>query len=54
LTEVFGERKPALVSTSGERLELQQPIHDLLVHILRSIKERRAVVMLPEDEEFTT
>jgi excisionase family DNA binding protein len=26
----------------------------MLIHVLRSIKERRAVVMLPEDEAFTT
>jgi excisionase family DNA binding protein len=54
LAEVFGARRPALVCASGERLELPQPIFDLLVNILRSIKERRAVVMLPEDEAFTT
>lgn len=54
LAEVFGERRPALVSASGERLELPQPVFDMLVHVLRSIKERRAVVMLPEDEAFTT
>ncbi len=54
LAEVFGARRPALVSASGECLELPQPIFDLLVHVLRSIKERRAVVMLPEDEAFTT
>ncbi|HRQ90663.1 MAG TPA: excisionase family DNA-binding protein [Bacteroidia bacterium] len=54
LAEVFGERRPALMNASGERLELPQPVFDLLVHVLRSIKERRAVVMLPEDEAFTT
>jgi excisionase family DNA binding protein len=54
LAEVIGERRPALVSASGERLELPQPVFDMLVHVLRSIKERRAVVMLPEDEAFTT
>lgn len=54
LAEVFGERRPVLVSASGARLELPQPVFDMLVHVLRSIKERRAVVMLPEDEAFTT
>jgi len=54
LAEVFGERRPALVSASGERLDLPQPVFEMLIHVLRSIKERRAVVMLPEDEAFTT
>jgi excisionase family DNA binding protein len=54
LAEVFGQRRPALVSASGEQLELPQPVFDLLIHVLRSIRERRAIVMLPEDEAFTT
>ncbi len=54
LAEVFGQRRPALVSASGEQLELPQPVFDMLIHVLRSISERRAIVMLPEDEAFTT
>jgi excisionase family DNA binding protein len=54
LAEVFGPQRPALVNAAGERLELPQPVFDMLVHVLRSVRERRAVVMLPEDEAFTT
>ena len=54
LAEVFGPQRPALVNAAGERLDLPQPVFDMLVHVLRSVRERRAVVMLPEDEAFTT
>ena len=55
LGEVFGSRqRPALVNAQGERLELPQPVFDMLVNVLRSIRERRAIVMMPEDESFTS
>ena len=54
LAEVFGPQRPVLVSGSGERLELPQPVFDMLLHVLRSVRERRAIVMLPEDEAFTS
>jgi excisionase family DNA binding protein len=55
LGEVFGnQQRPALVNAAGERLELPQPVFDMLVHVLRSVRERRAVVMMPEDESFTS
>jgi excisionase family DNA binding protein len=55
LGEVFGSQlRPALVNSKGERLELPQPVFDMLVHLLRSIRERRAIVMMPEDESFTS
>lgn len=55
LGEMFGSRqRPALVNAQGERLELPQPVFDMLVNVLRSIRERRAIVMMPEDESFTS
>lgn len=54
LAEVFGQQRPALINASGERLELPQPVFNLLIQVLRSIRERRSIVMLPEDEAFTT
>ncbi len=54
LAEVLGPQRPALVNAAGERLELPQPVFDLLAHILRSLRERRAIVMMPSDEAFTT
>jgi len=55
LGEVFGsQQRPALVNAEGKRLELPQPVFDMLVHVLRSIRERRAVIMMPEDESFTS
>lgn len=54
LSEVFGQQRPALVSSTGERLDLPQPIFAMLTYVLRAIRDRRAIVMLPEDETFTT
>ena len=55
LAEVCGgQQRPALVSADGERWELPQPVFNMLVQVLRSIRERRAVIMMPEDESFTS
>ena len=51
---VNAEEKPALVGREGLRIELPEPIFHLLVHVIRQMQQGRALVMLPEDETFTT
>lgn len=48
-----GER-PALVGREGVRIELPDPIFHALVKIVREMQQGRAVVVMPEDETFTT
>ena len=38
----------------GDAIEIPEAIYQHLVHVLRLIKERRAIVMIPLDEAFTT
>jgi excisionase family DNA binding protein len=45
---------PALVDEHGERLELPKPVFQQLLRVLKMMKEGRAIVMLPEEETFTT
>ncbi|MEI8037967.1 MAG: hypothetical protein WCJ14_06215 [Verrucomicrobiota bacterium] len=42
-----------MFTVSVETEELPQPVFDMLIHVLRSIRGRRAIVMLPKDEAFT-
>jgi excisionase family DNA binding protein len=45
---------PALVDEHGERLELPKPVFQQLLRVLKMMNEGRAIVMLPEEETFTT
>ena len=45
---------PALVDELGNRIDLPKPIFEQLLRVLKMMKEGRAVVMLPEDEAFTS
>src|SRR5210317_1091682 len=45
---------PALVDEEGHRLELPKPIFDTLLRVLKLMDEGRAIVMIPEEETFTT
>jgi len=47
-------RHPALVDEQGNRLDLPKPIYTQLLRVLKMMDEGRAIVMLPEDEAFTT
>jgi excisionase family DNA binding protein len=51
---VVEDGRPALVGREGVRLELPEPIFHLLVHVTRMMREGRAIVLMPEDETFTT
>ena len=44
----------ALVSKDGEKIGIPEPIYRHLVRVVRMMKDGKAVVMLPENETFTT
>jgi excisionase family DNA binding protein len=44
----------SLVGPDGERILLPQALNDMLVFLVESVKRKQAVVLMPEDEEFTT
>jgi excisionase family DNA binding protein len=48
------EERPALIGREGVRLELPDPIFHLLVRVIRTMREGRAIFLLPEDEPYTT
>jgi excisionase family DNA binding protein len=48
-----GER-PALVGKDGTRLELPEPVFNLLSDVVRMMQRRQSIVLIPEDETFTT
>lgn len=51
---VSAKERPALIGREGVRIELPDPIFHLLVNVLRQIQQGRAIVLMPEDETFTT
>ena len=51
---VIREDRPALIGREGVRIDLPDPIFHLLVRIIRTIREGKAIVLLPEDETYTT
>jgi excisionase family DNA binding protein len=51
---VNADERPALIGREGVRINLPDPIFHLLARVLRQMQQGRAIVMLPEDETFTT
>ena len=51
---VLADERPALVGREGVRLELPEPIFHLLARVVRTMREGKAVVLLPETESMTT
>lgn len=47
-------RSPALVDGEGGRVHLPDPVFKQLLRVLKLMEEGRAVVMIPEEETFTT
>ncbi len=45
---------PALIDEQGRRLNLPKPVFETLLRVLRMMNEGRAIVMLSEEETFTT
>jgi len=54
LADLVNRGRPALVDGQGHRMELPQPIFEMLLHVVQQMQQHRAIVMLPEDETFTT
>jgi excisionase family DNA binding protein len=46
--------RPALVCKDGTRLELPEPVFNLLATVVQKMQQRQALVFVPEDETFTT
>ncbi|MCA1801677.1 MAG: excisionase family DNA-binding protein [Rhodothermaceae bacterium] len=53
-TLMHSPQRPALVDKEGSRMELPEPIFNMLVQAISQLKQGNAVVMLPENETFTT
>jgi len=45
---------PALVDEQGTRLDLPKPIYRQLLRVLKMMEAGRAIVMMPEEETFTS
>jgi excisionase family DNA binding protein len=45
---------PSLKGADGTELPLPEPIYQLLVKVIQDLRSGRAIVLVPEDETFTT
>lgn len=45
---------PYLKGADGTEIRVPQPIFDLLVRVIQDMRHGKAIVLLPEDETFTT
>lgn len=54
LLDLVRRKKPALVDPEGNHTELPEPLYKMLIHIVEQMKQGRAIIMMPEDEAFTT
>lgn len=54
ILDLVQRNKPALVDPEGHRTELPEPLYKMLIHIIEQVKQGRAIIMMPEDETFTT
>jgi excisionase family DNA binding protein len=51
---VSADERPALVGREGVRLELPEPVFQLLAQVVQTMREGKAIVLLPESENLTT
>ena len=51
---VLADERPVLVGREGVRLDLPEPIFHLLARVVRTLREGKALVLLPETESMTT
>jgi excisionase family DNA binding protein len=51
---VSREERPGLVGREGVRIDLPDPIFHVLVNNIRQMQQGRSIVLMPEDETFTT
>ena len=54
LAEVFSQPSAKLVAANGEQLPLPEPVFQMLVRVLSGLRDKKAMVLMPEDEAFTT
>lgn len=47
-------QRPSLVGATGERIELPDPLFNLLCHVVDQVQAGQAVVLVPEHELLTT
>lgn len=47
-------RHPALVDEAGNRTDIPRTLYRQLLRVLRMMRDGRAIIMLPEEETFTT
>jgi excisionase family DNA binding protein len=47
-------RRPCLRSADGQEIRLPQAVYDVLLHVAREMTQGRSIVLMPEDEDFTT
>lgn len=52
--EVFGNKRPALLSREGDRIDLPEPVFQLLVRIVSALREGESIALIPEHEPLTT
>jgi len=54
ILDLVRRKKPALIDSEGNKTELPEPLFQMLTHIIEQVKQGRAIIMMPEDETFTT
>ena len=54
MLNLIRRNKPALIDAEGNRTDIPEPLYKLLGHIIEQMKQGRAIVIMPEDETFTT
>lgn len=53
-TIIRSKTKPKLTDADGNSTEIPEALYKMLVHVIEQVKQGRAIVMMPEDETFTT
>lgn len=48
------KKSPALVNEHGDRIDLPKPIFKTLLRVLKQMEAGNAIVMMPEEETFTS
>ena len=45
---------PALINEEGVKIDLPKPIFSTLLRVLKQMQEGKAIIMMPEEETFTS
>lgn len=48
------DRRPALESANGTRIEMPEPVYQMMLQVLRTLHAGKAMFLVPDDEAFTT